>query len=225
MTGIWLPDKHYSYSISFSQDALPYRIPVNTSEPNNKRRLKIDARLLRLHQLQVLHQCNAALLAIEQMNTALQVFGREDQELLPTAHETLWASIQNFLTSVANIAKACWGQGGRLADARAPLRRILSIEDDSPLSNTELRNHLEHYDERLDRWYEKSNNHFYVDYGFGPRATTIRGVPDTDVFRFFDPETNEVIFWGEHYAIQPLVDAVCQLLTITQTESMKFDSQ
>ena len=158
------------------------------------------------------------------MNTALQVFSKEDQALLPAAHETLWAAIQKFLTSAANIAKACWGQGGRLADVRAPLRQSLSIMNDSPLANTDLRNHLEHYDERLDRWHQNSSNHFYVDYGFGPRETAIRGVPDSDIFRFFDPQTNEVIFWGEHYAMQPLVDAVCQLLPIAQNESMKLGS-
>jgi hypothetical protein len=143
--------------------------------------------LLRLHQGQIAHQCHAALNAAQQANAALQM---NDQEIF-------WASIQNFLTAAANIAKACWGQGGSLADERADLRESLAVVDTSPLvTNTDLRNHLEHYDERLDRWYRTSARHNYADFLIAPRATTIAGMEDTDIFRHFDPQTNEVIFWG-----------------------------
>jgi hypothetical protein len=113
------------------------------------------------------------------------------------------------------------GAGGKLAAERLPLRESLAIADDSALASTDLRNHLEHYDERLDRWYRNSARHNYADFIIGPRATTIVGLDDTDIFRFFDPETNEVVFWGEHYAIQPLVDEIVKLLPIAQTESNK----
>jgi hypothetical protein len=39
--------------------------------------------------------------------------------------------------------------------------------------------------------------------------------------RFFDPETNEVISWGEHYAIQPLIDEIVELLPAARAESNK----
>jgi hypothetical protein len=171
----------------------------------------MDIFLLRVHQMQIMHQCHAALNSVNQANTAL---GKNDQEIF-------WASIQNLLTAAANIAKACWGQGGKLAVERTDLRESLAVTDDSPLSNTALRNHLEHYDERLDRWYRESTNHNYIDFFIGARVTAIGGADDKDIFRFFDPTTNEVIFWGEHYAIQPLVDEVVRLLPIAQLEARK----
>lgn len=166
--------------------------------------------LLRVHQKQITHQCYAALSAVQQANASLAAQNWEN----------FWAAIQNFLTAVANISKAGWGPGGKLATERRPLRESLGIADNSALANTDLRNHLEHYDERLDRWYKNSANKNYVDFVVGPHSA-ILGFEDTDIFRFFDPEAKEVIFWGEHYAMQPLVDEIARLLPIAQAESSK----
>lgn len=171
----------------------------------------MDLFLLRLHQKQILHQCYAALNAVQQANSALNVHNQE----------IFWASVQNFLTATANISKTCWGGRGRFAAQRAQIRESLNITDDSPLADRRLRNHLEHYDERLDEWYHHSSNHNYADFIIGPRATTIVGLDNTDIFRFFDPETNEVIFWGQRYALQPLVNEITKLLPIAQVESSK----
>lgn len=171
----------------------------------------MDLFLLRMHQRQVVFQCHAALNAARQANIALVT---QDQY-------TFWASIQNFLTAAANISKACWGSGGKLAAERLSLRRSLALADNSPLANTDLRNDLEHYDERLDRWYKNSARRNYADFNIGPRATAINGVDDGDIFRFFDPETSEVIFWGKNYAMQPLVDEITKLLPVAQAESSK----
>jgi hypothetical protein len=174
----------------------------------------MDTFLLRVHQQQVLHQCHAATLAINQASDALDN-RRTDQEVF-------WAGIQNFLTAAANISKACWGAGGNRADERRPLRESLAIEDDNPLSNTDLRNHLEHYDERLDRWYKNSEQHNYVDYLIAPAGgTALVGPADTDIFRRFDPSTGDVIFWGEHYSIPALRDAIQDLLPIAAREAEK----
>lgn len=171
----------------------------------------METMLLRLHQGQIRHQCHAALLAIQIAN----------QGLSQNDHEIFWASIQNFLTATANISKALWGSSGRLKDARQPLRDSLAIDENNPLSSTNLRNHLEHFDERLDRWYQTSTSHNYADFIIGPKATTVSGLTESDMFRQFDPETNEVIFWGEFHPIQPLVDAVSALLPVAERESRK----
>lgn len=171
----------------------------------------MDLFLLRVHQMQILHQCHAALNAAQQTDPALKAGNQED----------FWASIQNLLTAAANIAKACWGAGGKLSTERADLRKSLDIADNSPLANTNLRNHLEHYDERLDRWYRESPSHNFVDFFIGPHATAIAGIDDKDIFRFFDPGANEIIFWGEHYALPPLIDEIVRLLPIAQVESRK----
>jgi hypothetical protein len=144
----------------------------------------VDLPLLRVHQRQITHQCHAAINAVQEANASLAA---NNQEIF-------WASMQNFLAAAANISKACWGAGGKLATERLPLRHSLAVADDSALASTGLRNHLEHYDERLDRWYRNSFRRNYADFIIGPCATAIAGLDDTDIFRFFDPEAKEVIF-------------------------------
>jgi hypothetical protein len=170
----------------------------------------MDTFLLRLHQRQVAHQCRAALHAINHASVSLG------------AHDTdaFWASIQNFLTAAANISKAFWGASGKLAEQRRPLRVSLGVSDESLLAKTDLRNHLEHYDERLDRWYAQSVHKNHIDFSIAPRRSIV-GLDNSDFFRFFDPETKEVIFWGEHYAIQPLVDEIAALLPRADAEGQK----
>ncbi|HUB92903.1 MAG TPA: hypothetical protein VMB52_00175 [Verrucomicrobiae bacterium] len=134
--------------------------------------------------------------------------------------ENFWAGAQNFLNATANISKSCWGQGGRLAQERRSLRESLHIADNSPLSNTDLRNHMDHYDERLDRWYKESQNKNYADFIIGP-VNSIAGLTPTDMFRHYDPSTGHIIFWGEHYSVPTLIKAVQTLLPIAVLESQK----
>jgi hypothetical protein len=166
--------------------------------------------LLWLHQKQVLNQCYAARFALGQANAGLE---QNNQQMF-------WAGIQAFATACANISKACWGQGGRLAEDRKPLRGSLRIADDSPLANTDLRNHLEHYDERLDHWYRTSNGRF-ADYVIGPPNEVV-GMAPINIFRHFDPQTTDVIFWGEHYRIQGLAIEIERLLPIAKQETRKL---
>jgi hypothetical protein len=167
--------------------------------------------MLRLHQQQVAHQCKAGLLALD---IAGQGLNNNDQDVF-------WASIQNCLAASANIAKSLWGQGGKLAAERAAIRQSLNIGDDSPFAATDLRNHLEHFDERLDRWHRTSVRHNYADFIIGPAANTISGMEPGDIFRHFDPNTQEVIFWGEHHSLAPLRDALVNLLPIASAEAAK----
>lgn len=171
----------------------------------------VDLMLLRLHQRQIEHQCRAALLALD---AAQQGLDANDQHVF-------WASVQSFLTAAANISKTLWGSGGRLAQAREGLRKSLGVPEDSPLASTDLRNHLEHFDERLDRWYATSDSHNFVDFAIGPKGRTVVGPDETDMFRQFDPETAEIVFWGEVHPLIPIRDAIVELLPAATVESAK----
>ncbi len=52
-----------------------------------------------------------------------------------------------MLNARANISKALWGSGGRLASERAELRASIDVSDDSPLRYVGMRNKFEHFDE------------------------------------------------------------------------------
>jgi hypothetical protein len=107
------------------------------------------------------------------------------------------------------VSRMLWPPSGKARRVRRAreLREMLGVDDTHTLADRRLRNHLEHYDERLDSWVEESPRHGFVDRLIGPRAG-IQGVDDRDVFRLFDPVANLFIFRGESFAIQSLVDGL-----------------
>jgi hypothetical protein len=174
------------------------------------RGVALDTYLLRMFQRQVANQCFAALMAAETAQSALN----------PVNQDVFWASIQNCLTAVANISKAMWGQGGKYAKERKPLRDSLGVGNNSPLKRTSMRNNFEHFDERLDDWYATSTNRNHLDHMIGP-PSTISGLADTDMFRVFDPTTAELVFWGKRYPLRTIMDEVLRLHPIAHAEGSK----
>jgi hypothetical protein len=101
----------------------------------------MDKQLLKIFQEQVRLQCMFLLRAARELN----------QTLKTKDTESIFFSLQNFLTAGANISKALWGQGGRLHAERKPLRDSIGVHDSSALRAVNMRNNFEHFDERLDR--------------------------------------------------------------------------
>jgi hypothetical protein len=116
----------------------------------------------------------------------------------------VWYPIQSFLTAIANISKALWGQHGdspkrvRRRKEREPLRQILGVDDSSPLWSTDMRNNFDHFDERIENWQGG-----FVDLGWGNPDQYV-GFRLDQQWRNFDPTTLEVLFWGERYDL-PLI--------------------
>lgn len=165
---------------------------------------------LRIFQRQVLDQSKYVLMSANLINSSLK---NKDQD-------GVWFALQSFLTASANIAKMLWGSGARLASQREDLRTSLGVDDNSPFRDVSMRNHFEHMDERIDRWWEKSENHNHFDQNIGPIG--MFGNPaDIDMFRMFDPETTEVRFWGESVSLQQVVDEIHKILPKLQREAAK----
>ena len=171
----------------------------------------MDRELLRSFQRQVAIQCRWLLLAARDVNKGLQ---NKD------VNYTFYA-VQNLLNAGANISKSFWGQGGRLAAERKPLRDSIGVDDTSPLREVTMRNNFEHFDERLDRWWKQSARHHNVDMNIGPKGNMIKGVDDIDMFRQFDPRTADVTFWGQEFNIKQLVAEVEKILPKVEEEANK----
>jgi hypothetical protein len=186
----------------------------------------VDTMHLRIFQTQVRDQCRFVLLATERVNETLKRVGdaaaRGDNRAVAAANDVLWFELQNLLTAAANVSKVMWGSGGKLEEERRPLRESLGVPDDSPLKNTDLRNHFEHFDERIDRWWTESPNHAYIDRIIGPpNAISGTSVTDVDCFRQYNPATNQANFWGVDHDIQAIVSAAEALFESAAVESAK----
>ena len=83
-----------------------------------------------------------------------------------------------------------------------------------------MRNNFEHYDERLDRWWAKSSKHNYIDGIVG--SPSAASAPDPiDMFRFFDPATLRMEFWGESFDVQALITEVQRIIPKLREEASK----
>jgi hypothetical protein len=207
----------------------------------------VDPFLLRLFQRQIAAQCFAAMLASETAINALtppapssatdlsgasaastssataEPAGRAAPAATvrtPPHQDVFWASVQNCLSAVANISKACWGEDGKYRKERKPLRKSLGIKRDNPLRPLSLRNNFENFDEHIDEWFATSKNRINVDRIIGP-ASLIGGVARKDMFRVFDPTTAEVVFWGERYRLKVIMDEVTRLYPLARAQGDK----
>jgi hypothetical protein len=170
----------------------------------------MDLMLLRVFQAQVEFQLRALLNAHARLMAAL---GRLD-----TAE--VWFSVENLLSAAANVSKAFWGQGPAANAARKPLRDSLAIRDGSPFSERRMRNHFEHYDERLDEWWAKSPSHNIADKNVMPVGAFV-GIDKLDMFRQLDPTTLDVVFWGDTFNIPEIVAEASRILPIVAREAAK----
>jgi hypothetical protein len=166
--------------------------------------------LLRMFQRQVLLQCGFILRAAGEVN----------QSLNGTDSKHTFYALQNLLNAAANVSKALWGQGGKLSEQRKPLRDSIGVTDESPLRNVTMRNNFEHFDDRLDRWWKDSKRHNHVSMVIGERDA-VAGFEEIDTFRWFNPVTTDMYFWGDSFNIQAIVDEVQNLFPKLEEEANK----
>jgi hypothetical protein len=166
----------------------------------------VDTFLLRLHQSQIAYQCRAALWALD---LAKQALNERDGD-------RFWICVQNALSAAANISKGLWGQSGSLTQERGPLRNSLAIRDDSVFYTTTLRNHIDHYDERLDRWYRTSQRKIFFGFNIG---IPVGGVDATDMFLNSDAKGDQITFWDDRYSLFDLRRSLETLLPIATREA------
>jgi hypothetical protein len=172
--------------------------------------------LLRMFHHQIVNQCAFADMAAHYLKTAL----RTDDTW------NTFYSLQNLLASAANLSNAFWGQGGALANERAPLRKSLDVLDSSPLRPTIFRNHFEHFDECLDRWWKLSTRHNQVDFAIAPQSA-LQNVDHVDCIRMFDPDAYIATFWGDTFDVKAIMAEIYRIwpLAHVATQHIAADSQ
>jgi hypothetical protein len=170
----------------------------------------MELMLLRLFEREVERHCRYLLVAAHAMQNALAA-----QDV-----GGFFMAAQTFVTAGANISKALWGSGGSRTEHRAPLRRSLGVDDNSCLRPTRFRNHLEHYDERLETWWKTSANHNIAEDNIMP-AGAIVGIEPSETFRGFDPTTGELTFWGERLSVPTIVAEAKRIHAIAAVEAAK----
>jgi hypothetical protein len=162
-------------------------------------------------------QCSAVMLAANDLEHLLDnaftagLFGGQSEHKV-----RFWYALQSFLTAAANISKLLWPIETRgrskedkiLADWRLErgrdLRQLLTVPDDSPLRSRTFRDHVEHFDERLDQWVHDAqateDRLLLVRFIAPGMAPEYRPTPER-CFLYFDAEDYTVTFRGERYEL------------------------
>lgn len=166
--------------------------------------------ILRIFQREVERQCRFALIAIQDLNLALQASNMD----------RIWYSIQAFLVAAGNISKLLWPSRALLPERGSELRESLSISHDSPLEPRKFRNHIEHFDERLEQWATSSKRRNFVDSNIGP-PNMIVGIDPEDFLRNFDTVNFAVTFRGDVYNLRPVIKAISDLWQRAVVEAEK----
>jgi hypothetical protein len=169
----------------------------------------MDSRLQQLFLFQIMNQCQFVIKASGELDAALE---RSDTV-------AAFYSIQNLLSASANVAKALWGEGGRLATQRQVLRDRIGVDDKSPLKSPTMRNNFDHFDERLERWWDQSKEQSYVDLCISDRPD-FGGLPQSDTFRLLDKTTMTLTFWGQEFSLRDLVSETQRILPIVTRETL-----
>jgi hypothetical protein len=149
--------------------------------------------------LEILIQAEYAAIAVQNMNGL--VGGGEPRSIFREA--------QGFLVHAAAMSRILWppAKGNPVAVARGEhLRTVLTVADTHPLRSRKLRDHHEHFDERLDHWSQETTHGAIIDLHIGP--TSIIGGPAAgrgDFLRVYEPDRKVFTFCGEEFDIQALV--------------------
>ncbi|MCR4142924.1 hypothetical protein [Alcaligenes faecalis] len=189
-----------------------------------------------LHQLIYLQEIQAQCrMALQAGNALNQAFARTEpiQTVEDGAMKTaeIFRNVHSMLTHVANISQFLWPTGRLTCERQEPqerqerqdlsaqrerranaLRTLLDLPaKDHPLRHRDVRNHLEHFDERLDRWARKGEmppDIWQDSIGAWEVPTEQFEVDQKNVMRHFEPQTGTFRFQGEPWNIPDMIEAV-----------------
>jgi hypothetical protein len=171
----------------------------------------MDQELRRVYLDEIMHRCDichAAMMDLEQISAEVPMCRNPFR---PAAE---------LIYNAAVISKLFWPprsenkHKGQRASARGEyLRSLLGIEDNHPIRDRTLRNHLEHYDERLDAWAEQARKQYVAHQLIAPMPPDPNGF---FVVQHYDPATKTFAFRGEPFDVFALGAAALDIYSRTK---------
>lgn len=139
--------------------------------------------------------------ALTQLDFARSCFVAFEQARTSGDTTGVFFSLHHFLVHVANVDKLLDPKPG--STRASLLASHIELSDIDLKAFRRLRNHLEHFDERLDMWVANYDGHAFFDMNI---ITGAKGFPEKAFLRALDG--NIFKFHGEDYPLHPLRDAV-----------------
>jgi len=157
--------------------------------------------------------CELAFLSLDTANEELLRYDNSEKEDINT--NLIINHMQNIIMQAGNLSKFFWPANTKKVyqDRGTDLRAIFKIDDTSVLKNRNLRNSIEHYDERIDDYLaEDRSGYFFPNYvGDDPNDTEKLG----HFFRAYFINTQKIIILNEEYYMPPLIDELNKCYKVT----------
>jgi hypothetical protein len=171
----------------------------------------LEQRVIELFCMEIKKQCSFAIIAFEDINLYL----KNDEE-------RVWYSIHAFLTATANVSKFFWPnpRDGRDKSAEE-LRKYLNIDNTSAIYQRTLRNHFEHFDDRLEKWALSKKMPFIDSIICEIDQPLIGNIDNSESVRFYDPKKHIVYFMGKKYGLLPIYNEVRELYKKTEQKIVR----
>ena len=128
--------------------------------------------------------------------------------------EDFFREAEHFIQHAAAISQLLWPSGSEAKKRAKYLRTELGITDDNILKNSALRNHIVHFDERLDTWANNSKGHNFVDQNIG---VMIIGLDQTNYLRNYNPQNYEYTFLNEVFNLKKIQSAIEEMYHAVKT--------
>ena len=130
----------------------------------------------------------------------------------------VFSSIHSFLSHCAMVSKMLKAEADSLS-----IGNVLNVSDSSEIHNRRFRNHLEHYDERLQEWIRKKGvNASIATYNIGPKSMfAVRGIVHVS---HYDPSTEVFTFVDEDLPLRPIREEIVRIKNIADSWVQKLES-
>ncbi|MFA6046380.1 MAG: hypothetical protein WC718_15455 [Phycisphaerales bacterium] len=161
--------------------------------------------LLRVYCGEVAQQCNRGIMAYQQMRRL--VTSPSSASDIEEHIGTVFQALNNVLTCAANVSKLLTTPNKKplVTDRGEALSKRLNVLASSPVHNRILRNHVEHFDERIDTWAATDPNHIWASDFVGPLNIAVIHGANIPVRRRYDPMTDTFHFLSDQielYAVK-----------------------
>jgi hypothetical protein len=128
-------------------------------------------------------------------------------------HVETWCSIQSILVAAGNVSKILW-PNEKYKIRGEKLRQLLKVEKDNPLSSRKFRNNFfEHYDERVEEYFQGNSQGVYIDLAMNPSLRSgIFNHPPLNTHRGYNSFNNSLVFRNEILYLDEIFEALDDIL-------------
>jgi hypothetical protein len=163
----------------------------------------MNARLTYLYLLEIFRQASFIISAFQSVKERLETGKPRD--------EHLWLAVQSILIASANISKILFPVHSKARGRE--LCRLLKVDQTTVFFDRLVRNHFEHFDERIETW-EGNGLENWIDMNVAP-SYAFEGAENAAFMRNINPYTLEIYVWDDVFDIKRTKEEAEVLKAIT----------